>query len=213
MKRISHYFALAGASVILTAVAQAQPDVNNAPKAANPANRPVGMARQQRIKQQLDTRLRPELVRLGVTDAAQQDALLAFFLNEAEARALLAQKGRTLAQALQNGALTDNQLASALNDYQGAVEDNKTRHTAALATLKKSVDYEKSPKLTTMLTVLGFVGDGPAVAANGLGAFAFLGEKGLGTRLLNEKQPKAANGGFGELQQKPAPAAQPGVAF
>lgn len=210
MKRINSYFAIIGVSALLCTGAQAQPDINNAPKAANPANRPVGAARQQRIKDQLNQRLRPELIRLGVTDTAQQDALLTFFLSEAQARTLLTQKGRQLAQAVQNNALTDNQLASALNDYQGAVEDNKIRHQAALATLKKTVDYEKYPKLDATLTVLGFVGDGPTLANPGLGGpFAALAGNQL-TRL--QKRMADTPAGFGAA--KPANPAPPnGAAF
>lgn len=166
---------------------QAQPDLNNAPKAVNPQNRAV-LTREQRIRTQITERLRPELTRAGLTDTAQQDAVIKFFIAEVEGRGALAQEGRQLAQAIQNGALTDNQLASATNNYQGAIEDEKIRHQAAVAALKKSVDYNKFPKLAALLTVIGFVGDGPTVNGGPLGNLINLGGR------QNRNQP-AANAG------------------
>lgn len=155
----------------LCACAQAQPDVGNAPKADNPANRTPR-------RLQIDPNLTPEqrmqalfkfqFARLGASEAAQT-ALAAFIGSELQARQDLAEKAAPLQTALRAEALTDTQVAALLNTYQVALEDDKTRHLKAIAELEKAVDLKKAPKIEATLILLGVIGDGPALNIGGMG--------------------------------------------
>jgi hypothetical protein len=139
-----------------SAVSSAQPDINNAPKAENPANRPP------RRELTPEQRLRLLIRSVGITDTARQQALITYIEGEAKERTTLMAKGRQLQIGLR-GALTDTQVAGLLNEYQGAVEEDQERRLKAQAQLKKTVDVAKLPKVESLLTLMGIYGTGPTV--------------------------------------------------
>ena len=163
-------------------VAQAQPDINNAPKGDNPANRP---ARGARVLTPED-RFKRQLVQANVTTVAHQDAVIAYVKGEMEARQKMIQTGQTLQTSLRNKGVTDAQVAGLLNDYNVAATDDKARHKKALDTLKASIDVSQFPRLEAMLTLAGLYGDGPAVSMSGLTALG-------GRQLLRGRVDAAAN--------------------
>ncbi len=153
-------------AAVLTALpllAHAQPDANNAPKAANPQNRPPGGGGNGggNGQKRMEEFFRRQLTEIGVADAASQDTLLSYMKTEMEARTALMDKGGQLAKGLRDGTLTNPQIGALLNEYQAAIEDDKTRRQLSQAELAKKVDYAKNPKLEAWLVVLGAVGDGP----------------------------------------------------
>lgn len=175
----------------------AQPDINNAPKAENPANRAPRRARPDpnlTPEERLKWNLKREFSRLGA-DEATQEILLIFVQNERKARQELAEKSRPLQSALRAGALSDRQIAGLLNAYQVALEDEKSRRAAAIAKLEKTVDLQKSPKIDASLTLGGWIGDGPIFGAA-------RGPMGRGTRGQNNRN---ANNRPGNNRPAPAP--------
>lgn len=153
-------------------VAQAQPDPNNVPKAQNPDNRPVrpNNRREQMTPEQREEMMKRfmknQIERAGVTDEAQQDAVIEYIQNELDTREDLQESSRTLNTALRNKATTDTQIAGLLNTYMGEVEDNKARRETAQKKLSETVDMTKVPRLEAMLVLLGAWGDTPNVGGN-----------------------------------------------
>ncbi|HEX8465656.1 MAG TPA: hypothetical protein VF627_13645 [Abditibacterium sp.] len=170
--------------------ALAQPDIQNAPKADNPANRPVrpnlqNLPPEERIKE----RNRRQLELMGVTAPATQNALLAYIESETAARQTLLEKAWQLQIGLRGQALSDAQVATMLNDYLAAIEEDKTRRETAQTTLKKTVEVAKMPKVEAMLTLMGLWGNAPAMLSGG--------GLGMGNTLLFgfRNGPIAPNGG------------------
>ena len=165
----------ATASMAAAPAARAQPDPNNAPKADNPDNRPARPARltpEQREAQREQQRTRymtRQLENIGVTDKEQQTAVMDYVKVETEAGGDIQDKGRALATAMRTEAVTDQQVATLLNDYNVAIEDNRARHKAAQKKLSESVDLLKNPRLEAYLMLMGLYGDGPAQNGNGMG--------------------------------------------
>ena len=163
------------APLALAPRAQAQPDVNNAPKADNPANRPARPNRPQNTPEERAARqaqwMKKQMERVGVTDPAQQTALTDYIQSETEARGKLGESGRALSTALRTEAVTDVQVAALLNAYNGAVEDDKIRRAAAQKKLAEKIDLLKFPRVEAFLTVMGLYGDGTGFggAMNGFG--------------------------------------------
>ena len=162
------------ASVAAAPVAHAQPDPNNAPKAENPDNRPARpqLTRQQREEQRQAARKRQmtrQLERIGIIEAAQQDAVVDYIDGESEAAENLQTSSRALSTALRTEAVTDTQVATLLNDYHVAIEDHRARRKAAQAKLNESVNLLEYPRLEAFLTLMGLYGDAPAQGGNWMG--------------------------------------------
>ena len=160
--------------------AAAQPDLNQAPKADNPANRARNPQRDLTAQQRAEIfedpaklrewnrrNLRAQLERVNVRDAPSQEALLLFVENEVNARDDLMEKARELQRALRGDTLTETQFAGQFNLYQVALEDDRERRDVALATLKKTVDVSRNPRLEAMLTLMGVYGNGPSMGGSG----------------------------------------------
>ncbi|MBW3636300.1 MAG: hypothetical protein KY445_07530 [Armatimonadetes bacterium] len=155
--------------------AQAQPNVENAPKAQNPTNRP---ARPPRLDRDALARMTPEermkqimrlqLQRIGVTDDASQATLMSYIEGEVKAHVALAEQSRQLQTAMHGAAIPDTQIAGLLNNYQAAVEEDKARRAKAENDLRKVLDLSKMPKVEAMLTLTGFYGDAPSMMMTGL---------------------------------------------
>lgn len=163
MKRLSSLLVFLA---VCSPAAWAQPDVNNAPKAVNPQNRrPADVTQRQKLAQ--EERVRNQLKRFGSVDDKQLDAVVVFVNGEMTARDTLVEKGTKLNQVLKNDALTTGQIAAALNDYQAALDDDKSRHDKAVMEMQKSVDLAKMPRVEAWLTLTGLVGNGPEVVMAG----------------------------------------------
>lgn len=201
--RLARVAALALLPFLGAGAAQAQPNVDNAPKADNPTNRAARPNRTNKAGAQFTKeRLRRQFTQAGITDAATQEKLLAYVEAEVTARAELMKKARQLQTGLRGNTLSDTQVAALLNTYQGAAEEDKTRRLKAQADLKKSVDLAKMPKVEATLALMGFYGDGPSMMRGGNarttknGANAAAGADGARPKRQrpNQDNPPAANG-------------------
>jgi hypothetical protein len=196
------------------APAQAQPDINNAPKADNPANRaPRGLLTPE---QRMQERLRRQLQALGATQAPVQDAVIAYVQAETAARTAITTKGRQLQLGLRANALTDAQVAALLNDYQGAIEEDKARRIKAQTEFLKVVDLSKMPKLEATLVLMGIYGDGPTLPGGGLNSLGANtrergGRGGLNLGGLGAGGLGGGLGGFGQATPNQARPTQPNI--
>jgi hypothetical protein len=166
------------AGVLLTQVAWAQPDLNEAPKADNPPenNRPrrnMQMNMEER-KKAMEDRMREMLVHVGVNEAPTQDAILAYVQTDLEARRPMREQTTKLFRAL-NGGVTDAQLLALVTDYRAAQEAEKARREAALQDLDAKIHYTQNPRLEAILLLAGLLGDGQ-------GSMMFMGGGGAGGR-------------------------------
>lgn len=159
--------------VTMARLAQAQPDVNNAPKADNPTNRTPRRLRPKMAdmtpEQAFKERLRRQLINLGAIDAAPQEAVISYIYGEFAAKQTLLEKGGKLETAWKAPAQSNAEVAALLRDYQTAIEENRTRRVKAQAALQKTVDFANIPKVEALLTLLGIYGDGPTILGGSLG--------------------------------------------
>ena len=137
-------------------VAQAQPDLNNAPKGDNPPPRarPNRPNRGQNGRTPEDN-VRQMLTQAGVNDAATQTAILDYVKADIDARAPLRDQGKKILQALRDGAVTDDQLLALVTDYRAAQQAERTRRTQAEAALDAKINYSKNPRLESVLLNIG----------------------------------------------------------
>ena len=169
--KLAHLLPAAALALALSAPhAQAQPDPNNAPKADNPDNRAPRNNRGQMTPEQREAAIKRymknQIERTGVTDEAQQDAVVEYIQDEMDAREELQEGSRELGAALRNQTLSDPQVAGLLNAYLAKVDDDKARRTAAQKKLKETVDMLKAPRLEAMLVLMGAWGDAPNAGGN-----------------------------------------------
>lgn len=176
---------MAFTSPALSPSAQAQPDLNNAPKAENPAgrNRPNRPNRPERNQNRQEGQRNPEdgirrmMQQAGVADETTQNTVLEYMKNDMQARRPLREQGQKVFRALQGGAVTDDQLAALITDYRAAQQAEKTRREQAQAELDAKIQFSKNPRLEAMLLLTGLIGDGGLVVMpNGMGGRGGPGE-------------------------------------
>lgn len=145
--------------------AQAQPDLNNAPKGDNPAPRERPNRNNLRNNrgnnlQGPEQNLRRLMTQAGIGEGATQDAILEYVRTDLQARSSLREQGIKLIQALRAGAVTDEQMAALVADYRAAQQAEKSRREQAEAELDAKINYSKNPRLEAMLLLAGVIGEG-----------------------------------------------------
>ena len=113
--------------------------------------------------------VRQTLIASGTTEAATQNAVIAFMQAQEKAREPLRQQARALAETLVNAATPDDKRVADLAAFQSAVEADTARYKTELAALDTTVKFSTQPRLETLLTLLGVVG-AEAPALGGVGA-------------------------------------------
>lgn len=143
--------------------AAAQPDVNNAPQADNPAEaqprtRLEQMQRRQAQQRQMrNTMLRQGLTMLGFAEPEMHDALEAHFTGRDTLEDTLLQYQLEVAQALGNP--DDAEIATLLTEYNEAIEKYTEMRRASEEALEAQITYSQHPKLELVLRLSGAVGD------------------------------------------------------
>lgn len=177
--------AVLGLTLVMSGMAlHAQP--GTAPGGNNPqgggggGNRPnfremTPEQRQQFMRQMQEQRIRGMLAPAGFTDAALQDAVIAFVNEQDKATEELQQKQRQIARAAREGGMADAQLATLLADFRAAVAAEKTRRATATTALDAKIEFSKKPRLDALLTTAGIIGDESSIvdsmAGRGMGGF------------------------------------------
>lgn len=159
-----------GTAVLLSQMAltaQAQPDLNEAPKGDNP----IVNQRPKKNGNNADAAIRKMLVQGGVADIATQDAVLAFVKEDTEARRPMREQGAKLFQALRAGAITDEQFLALVTDYRAAQQAEKVRREEAQDALDEKIHFTDNPRLEAMLLLAGLIGDGVPFMNGGQAGF------------------------------------------
>ncbi|RYX80145.1 hypothetical protein EON83_29905 [bacterium] len=189
---------------VLPLAAQAQPDLNNAPKGNNAPNwkpnangrfgqnfnlqdllnrKPMTPEQLKQIQAQQEEQrllmLRQRLTREGFTDVAVQDAIVDFAKEKEVARVKLQTQWTELDKSTHKADLTDAQIAGMLNDFQAKADDERARREMALQQLSTKIELEQKPRLKLLLMTMGLIGDEASLvkkdAAGGIADFAGLG--------------------------------------
>jgi hypothetical protein len=113
--------------------------------------------------------IRQTLVASGYTDATMQNSVIDFMKAQETARQPLREQAQALTVLLVNPATPDADLQTGLAAFRTAVAADQARYTTELAALDTSVKYSTQPRLETLLTVLGVVGQ-EAPTLGGVGA-------------------------------------------
>lgn len=115
---------------------------------------------QQEVLRLHETMLRANLTRAGYNDLELQDTLWQWLMEQDTARREVRKTARKVYAGIEPlAALTDAQMEAAIDDYQGAVEDEKVRRETAIAELDKKINFTRRPKLRALLMIHGYIGD------------------------------------------------------
>jgi hypothetical protein len=186
--------ALAMAAALVRS-ALAQPDANNAPKAANPPNQPQGgrpnfrnMTPEQRAEfrfRMMENQLRQFMGFADITDQNTQDEVVLFINSEEKARQPLMDAQRKLMEALAAKAMNQPPVADAamttlLTDYRAAIVTEKARHLKAFSDFGVKLGLPLSPRVEAFLSLLGY-GDEASTISGGMNGLMG-GAMGMGGR-------------------------------
>jgi hypothetical protein len=133
----------------------------------------------------------------GITDKEVQDAIIAFVNEQNKAREPLSKQARQLSSALADPATTGDQASALLQSFRDASTQHKENYKNALAQLDAKISYTTDPRLESMLTLIGILGDESQLA----GGFPVIFPRGVAEKL---KTPAA--------KPQPQPAAGPAAA-
>ncbi len=115
--------------------------------------------RQEAQRADREAGLRQMLQRAGADDTASQDAILEYVRAEEVARRAMNENSRKTMQAVTGKAVTESEAGIVLGNLRDAVQDEKARRAAAAKALDLKVGYSKKPRLETLLTLIGAIGD------------------------------------------------------
>lgn len=152
--------------------------------------------------------IRQTLVASGYTDAAMQNSIIEFMKAQETARQPLREQAQALTVLLVNPKTQDADLQSGLATFRTAVAADQARYTTELTALDTSVKYSTQPRLETLLTVLGIVGQ-EAPTLGGVGVLFPESPMGTGGGRGNRgnRGNRGGQGGGGQQGGPEAPAA------
>ena len=170
-------FAMSGAAMV-----QAQPDVGNQPKGANP---PIALPfpggadwqkmtpeqRREAVQKMVEQTLRASLGMLNYNDKALQDAVVDFAYQQEKSLEPVREAHRKVSQALINNAIADQEITLLMADLKAAETKARTRRKEALVDLDAEIGFTKKPRLAAFLSLMGFTGDETGFIGGVMGAF------------------------------------------
>ena len=153
--------------------ANAAPNYNAAPTIGSPtlnesaADLPsTRLASQQLASQQAErqNRIQENNIRnlmrsMGVSSREMQDMVLLHITSETQAREPMRAASGRLLQAMRTPGYTEAQLSVLLNDCRVSFDTDKARRFDALTTLKAKIGPDLSPRMESMILLLGLEGD------------------------------------------------------
>jgi len=222
-KNIKRYFpivCLTLAAVLGPKLTWAQPDPNNAPKAANPAPAPAPgnwgamtpEQRQQAIMQMMQGGLRMFMTRGGFPEQKIQDAVVDFMTQQEKEREQVRDQSAKMVQALLNNEMKDEDVANQLANFRAAVDVMKGNREAALADFDAKIEYSRKPRLEAFLTMVGLLGDESSYMSGMMGSMVGLMANlggGLGAGLAGDWGRGAAPPPAAAPEPAPAPPPPP----
>ncbi len=170
-------FAMIGA-----ATAQAQPNVGNQPKGANPAialpfpggadwQKMTPEQRREAGQKMVEQVLRGSLDRLNYNDKALQDAVVDFAYQQEKSLEPVREAHRKISQALINNATADQEITLLMAALKAAETKARERRKEQLVDLDAEIGFTKKPRLAAFLSLMGFTGDETGFIGGVTGAF------------------------------------------
>lgn len=152
--------------------------------------------------------IRQTLVASSYTDATMQNSIIEFMKAQETARQPLREQAQALTVLLVNPETQDADLQTGLATFRTAVAADQARYTTELTALDTSVKYSTQPRLETLLTVLGIVGQ-EAPTLGGVGVLFPESPMGTGGGRGNRgnRGNRGGQGGGGQQGGPEAPAA------
>ena len=203
---------------LLPTLGFAQPNPNDAPIGQNPPNQiPGGRGGQggrggfgrnltaaqrtqldEQNRQMRDIQQRQSLTMAGVTETAAQDAIIAFLKEQDAASQKLRARWNAVIQAAADTATTDTKMATVLNEFRSAVEDERSRRETSRSALATTLDLAKNPRLDAQLMISGVLGDEAAfVNGGGQGGRGMMNIMGALGGMMGGGNFGGPGGGFG----------------
>ena len=168
--------ALSGATTV-----QAQPNVNNQAKGANP---PIALPfpgadwqnmtpeqRREAMKKMVEQTLRGSLTMLGYNDKAMQDAVVDFAEQQEKTLEPVREAHRKVSQALINKAVADTEITQLMADLKAAETKARERRKERLVDLEAEIQFTKKPRLAAFMSLMGFTGEETGLIGGVIGAF------------------------------------------
>lgn len=146
-----------------------------------------------------DERQRLLMQSAGISEATEQDAILAFVVAQAQQRQGVTAAATQLSTLLADAATTPEALSAQLAAVQTASKDFRTWKVGALNELDGKIGYTKNPRLQSLLVLVGILGD-ESTDAGGFNAIFPKGVAGAGdiVDLLPKTEGNQGWGGRGE---------------
>ncbi|PQV63089.1 hypothetical protein B1R32_11666 [Abditibacterium utsteinense] len=149
-----------------------------------PADRQALQAQmEERRNTQRQEWLRQAITASGVTDVVAQNSILNLMTAQEKSKVALQQQARALATLLTQPETSDVTLKTDLAAYRAAVAAADKQNSDGLAALDAQVKYSTNPRVETLLTLLGVLGN-ETVKLGGIGE-------------VFPDSPYANRGGFG----------------
>jgi hypothetical protein len=136
----------------------------------------------------------------GIEDATVQDPIIAFVLEQAQHRQTVLEAATALSNSLADKASTPETLSTSLQKLQAASKEFRIWKLGALKELDAKISYSANPRLQSLLTLVGILGD-EATDAGGFNAIFPKGLAGGGdiVDLLPKQENQGGWGGFGGM--------------
>lgn len=134
-----------------------------------------------------DDRQKYLMTSAGISDMTVQDAIIAFVNEQSQRRQPVTEAATQLSALLADATTTPEALSAQVTKLQTASKDFRTWKEGALKELDTKIGYSKNPRLQSLLTLVGILGDESTDA----GGFNAIFPKGLaGTGDIVDLLPK-----------------------
>lgn len=124
---------------------------------------------EERRAQQRADWLRQAMTGIGVADVAVQTSVINYMVEQEKTKLALREQARALAALLVKPGSTPEEIKPALQSYRDAVAAAKTKEQTGLTALDGQVKYSTNPRVETMLTLVGVLGN-ETTEVGGIGA-------------------------------------------
>lgn len=115
--------------------------------------------RREAVRKGITDIVRGSMNRMGYTDAAMQDDVLAYAFEEEDALQVVRDKHREVVTAIMANPNDDETIVKLMADLRAAIEEAKEKRTATIKALDAKIDFSSKPRLEAFLSLSGITGD------------------------------------------------------
>ena len=153
---------LLAATLFAGGAAQAQPDLNNTPKATNPAptdwNAMTPAQQRVMVQGKVGGMLREAMTHIGTTDQEVQDAVVVTMIRQDEIYEPVRERHAQIAQTLIDNAASEEQVAALMTELRVASDKAREARDGSIADLENQIGFTSKPRLNALLTMVGLIG-------------------------------------------------------